>query len=172
MIEAPPEVQKVVEAFASEACVSLFHAYEVSLTAVDAEAPLAFPIVLTGVIGFTGPGLRGTCIVASTEGPLRQSNPTDGSLRDWIAELANQLVGRVKNHLLRGGADVYVTTPVVMRGEHLAPLPRFVLKPQAFATPEGGRVFLWVEVEAKPDFELSEVRQSSAPVAEGDALLF
>jgi len=61
---------------------------------------------------------------------------------------------------------------VVMRGEHLAPLPRFVLKPQAFATPDGGRVFLWVEVEAKPGFELTEVPQGAAPISEGEALLF
>src|ERR1043165_2096981 len=107
MIEAPSHVQNIVESFAKEACLSLFEAYGVPLQVIDPEAPLSNPVVLTGAIGFTGPSMRGTCIRASTEGPLKQSNPTNGSLRDWTAELANQLVGRVKNHLLRGGAEVY-----------------------------------------------------------------
>jgi hypothetical protein len=172
MLETPQDAPQIVEAFAGEACISLFQAYGLSLEGVDPTRPLDEGIVLTGVIGFSGPGIRGTCILASTEGPLQRSNPTSGSQRDWIAELVNQLVGRVKNHLLRRGADVYVTTPVVMRGEHLAPLPRFVLKPQAFTTTEGGRIFLWVEVEATPDFHLSTISESEAPAAEGDALLF
>ncbi len=156
---------------AHEACVDLFQAYGVPLDEVDPNSPSDATLLLTAVIGFTGPGLRGTCILASTEHPLKQSNPIAGSLRDWIAELSNQLVGRIKNQLLRYGAEVYVTTPVVMRGEHLAPLPRFVLQPQAFTTSEGGRVFLWVEVEATADFQLSAT-PLAIPAEEGEALLF
>jgi hypothetical protein len=164
------DLQNLVEESAHDACVKLFDAYGVVLQDVDPNVGLDEALLLTSIIGFTGPGLRGTCILASTEGPLERSNPTSGSLRDWIAELVNQLVGRVKNLLLHRGAEVYVTTPVVIRGEHLAPLPRFVLKPQAFAAVAGGKVFLWVEVEAAPDFRLAE--PLPPPAAEGETLLF
>lgn len=165
------DAQELVETIAREACANLFQAYGVSLEVVDPNRPVDDKLLLTSVIGFTGPGLRGTCILTSTEVPLRESNPTAGSLRDWIAELSNQLIGRIKNQLLRHGAEVYVTTPVVMRGEHLAPLPRFVLQPQAFVGKSGGNVFLWVEVEADPDFRLSTMLPT-APAQEGEALLF
>jgi CheY-specific phosphatase CheX len=163
--------QGAVEAFSAEACRALFKAYGVELVEIDPNTASPDTFLLSAVIGFTGPGLRGTLILASTEMALRDSNPTDGSLRDWIAELANQLVGRVKNSLLRSGAEVYVTTPVVMRGEHLAPLPRFVLMPQAFAAKDRGKVFLWVEVEAAPGFRLSPTL-GEVPVDEGSTLLF
>jgi CheY-specific phosphatase CheX len=168
----PVDVQSLVEGFAREACESLFRAYGVGLEGVDPDATSEERLVLGSVIGFTGPTLRGTCILAATELPLRRSNPVAGSLRNWMAELANQLVGRIKNQLLSHGAEeVYVTTPVVMRGEHLAPLPRFVLKPQAFAASVGGTVLLWVEVEADPEFRLS-LSPQDPPASEGDALLF
>jgi CheY-specific phosphatase CheX len=163
--------QRAVEGFAAEACRTLFQAYGVELTEIDPNEASADTFLLGAVIGFSGPGLRGTIILASTEMALKDSNPTDGSLRDWIAELANQLVGRVKNRLLRDGVDVYVTTPVVMRGEHLAPLPRFVLQPQAFTARERGKVCLWVEVEAAPDFRLVPAL-GELPVEEGSTLLF
>jgi len=168
---ASTDVQRLVETSAQEACANLFEAYGVPLEPADPNASVEDTLLFTAIIGFSGPGLRGTCILTSTERPLQRSNPAGGSLRDWIAELVNQLVGRVKNLLLQRGAEVYVTTPVVIRGEHLAPLPRFVLKPQAFAATDGGKVFLWVEVEADPGFQLSE-SPIPAPAAEGETLLF
>lgn len=166
-----PTPQAAVEAFAADACRMLFQAYGVEIIDLDPNTASGDKLLLSAVIGFTGPGLRGTFILASTEMALRDSNPTNGSLRDWMAELANQLVGRVKNSLLRAGAEVYVTTPVVMRGEHLAPLPRFVLQPQAFIAKDRGKVFLWVEVEAAPDFSLSRT-PGPPPVEEGTTLFF
>jgi CheY-specific phosphatase CheX len=96
------------------------------------------------------------------------SNPVGGSLRDWIAELANQLAGRIKNKLLAHGAEVYVNTPVVLRGEHLAPLPRQELLPLTFST-DGGNVFVWIELETNSDVSLGP---PAVALAEGETLLF
>lgn len=160
---------KLVDEIAHEACANLFQAYGVpleSVPAVGAAAP-----TLSAVIGFSGPGIRGTCILAASESPIKMSNPMGGSPRAWIAELSNQLVGRIKNKLLAQGAEVYVTTPVVLRGELLAPVDaKNALPPRAFAS-EGGNVFVWMELETDPEFVLSPPAQ---PVAadEGDALMF
>ncbi|HMI86670.1 MAG TPA: hypothetical protein VK550_21400 [Polyangiaceae bacterium] len=83
------------------------------------------------------------------------SDPIGGPPRAWIAELSNQLVGRIKNKLLAHGAEVDVTTPVVLRGELLAPLDaRNKLPPRAFAS-EGGNVFVWIELDTDPTLVLS-----------------
>lgn len=170
MKESNVDTQRLVESMAEEAVTSLFEAYGVRLVSVPTLSAPSHKVLLSGVIGFTGPGIRGTCILAATEKPIHASNPIEGSLRDWIAELSNQLVGRIKNKLLTYGAEVYITTPVVLRGEHLAPLPRHELEPLAFAT-EGGSVFVWIELETAPEFVLEPLPEP-AGISEGDALLF
>jgi len=166
------ETLALLEQLAGVACTSLFQAYGVALQRVnEAEASPATtpaPILYSGIVGFGGPGIRGACILAASEKPILQSNPVDGSLRDWIAELSNQLVGRIKNKLLAHGTEVYVTTPVVLRGEHLAPMPRRELPPLSFKT-DGGSVFVWIELETAADFVLGPPSQA---IAEGEAVLF
>jgi CheY-specific phosphatase CheX len=161
---------KLVDKIAGEACTSLFQAYGVPLEtvpAVGAAAP-----ALSAVIGFSGPGIRGTCILAASESPIKMSDPIGGSPRLWIAELSNQLVGRIKNKLLAHGAEVYVTTPVVLRAELFAPLDgRNQLVPRAFAS-EGGNVFIWIELETDPTLVLSATPGDEVAAEEGDALMF
>jgi hypothetical protein len=161
---------KLVNEIAHAACTSLFQAYGVPLEtvpAVGAAAP-----ALSAVIGFSGPGIRGTCILAASESPINLSNPIGGSPRVWIAELANQLVGRIKNKLLAHGAEVYITTPVVFRGELFAPLDgKNTLPPRAFAS-EGGSVFVWIELETDPTLVLSMTPRDAVAAEEGDAMMF
>jgi CheY-specific phosphatase CheX len=167
-----PKAQRILDTIAVEACVGLFGAYGVALEPVAHSAQAHEGRVLyCGVIGFTGDGLRGTCLLATTDEPLGKSNPIGGRPRDWIAELSNQLVGRIKNRLLAHGAEIYTTTPVVLRGEHLAPMPRNELEPSSFRS-ENGAVYVWVEVETEEGFELSETPAARAGMSEGDALLF
>jgi hypothetical protein len=161
---------KLVDKIAEEACTSLFQAYGVPLETVPAVGTAA--PALSAVIGFSGPGIRGTCILAASESPIKMSNPIGGSPRVWIAELSNQLVGRIKNKLLAHGAEVYVTTPVVLRGELLAPLDGGGKSPpRAFAS-EGGNVFVWIDLETEPTLILSLTPQPEAAAEEGDALMF
>jgi len=162
---------KLVDKIAEEACTSLFQAYGVPLETVPAFGATA--PTLSAVIGFSGPGIRGTCILAATESPINMSNPIGGSPRVWIAELSNQLVGRIKNKLLAHGAEVYVTTPVVLRGELLAPVDGASNKmlPRVFAS-EGGNVFVWIELETDPTLVLSLTPGPEAAAEEGEQMMF
>jgi CheY-specific phosphatase CheX len=119
-------------------------------------------------VGFSGPALRGASILAASESPIAKSNPVDGSIADWIAELANQLVGRIKNQLLLNGADVYATTPIVLPGDHIAPMRRVDITPLVFSADEGS-VFVWIELETKPEFQLG---MPCEVINEGEAVLF
>lgn len=170
--QPPPttDPQQLISIVAHEACTSLFDAYGVNLhSTTDADTSQA-KVLLCGVVGFAGPGIRGTCILAATEEPISKSIPVSGSLRDWIAELSNQLVGRIKNKLLGYGAEVYITSPAVVRGEHLAAPSNCAIKPLSFAT-SGGNVFLWVDVETDATFALISPPEPPG-ASEGEALLF
>jgi CheY-specific phosphatase CheX len=138
--------------------------------------------LLCAVIGFSGKNVRGTLVLALTEelpmlsspiGPM-PANPATRAItqRDWVGELANQLLGRVKIELLRCGVEIYLNLPAVLRGKHLAPLPRVELKPLKFTLGESV-VALWVETEALPGFKIDgqHLDDQQGPAA-GDALLF
>jgi CheY-specific phosphatase CheX len=161
-------MQQLVEDLGESACRDLFDAYGVALercVGVESNKELT----LTGVIGFTGPGICGTCVLASTSSPIQASMPEGGSIRDWVAELSNQLAGRLKTKLIAVGVTVYITTPVVLRGTRMEPLPAVDIAPRTFTTADGS-LLLWVEVETGPDFEISP---SPGPVvSEGEAILF
>jgi len=162
------ETQALVRQIAESACTKLFDAYGVKLMRVDPDATPTLPVFLSGLVGFSGPGIRGASILAASESPIAKSNPVDGSLSDWIAELANQLVGRIKNQLLLNGAEVYTTTPIVLPGDHITPMRRPDITPLAFAA-DGGSVFVWIELETKDDFALG---LPSEVVSEGETLMF
>jgi CheY-specific phosphatase CheX len=162
------ETRALVQQIAENACTQLFDAYGVKLSRVDPDAAPTLPVCLSGLVGFSGPGIRGASILAASEMPIAKSNPVDGSLADWIAELANQLVGRIKNQLLQNGADVYTTTPIVLPGDHIAPMRRADITPLVFAS-DGGSVFVWIELDTKPEFVLG---MPSEVVNEGETVLF
>ena len=164
------ETQALVEGLAEEACLSLFEAYGVQLQRSTLDHAQVTDRTLTGIIGFTGKGITGMCLVTASEAPLIASNPSGGALRDWVAELSNQLAGRLKHKLLAQGVEVYITTPIVLRATRVEPLPRHKLVPRSFSANDG-TVALWVEVEVAPDFRLAPETAETA-VAEGETLLF
>ncbi|MET0339923.1 MAG: chemotaxis protein CheX [Polyangiales bacterium] len=163
--------QLVVEDMAEEACFSLFDAYGVPLTKEQPETLSLGERALTSIVGFTGEGLTGMVLVSAAEGLLVKSNPVGGaSLRDWVAEMSNQLAGRLKHKLLAQGVEVYITTPIVLRAARVEPLPRTTLSPRTFSNPEGF-LGLWVEVDSAPGFKFQPGAAGEA-VAEGETLLF
>jgi hypothetical protein len=163
-----PDPQQLIEQLAKEACISLFEAYGVTLEEGHALEPRALDRALTGIVGFTGQGITGMCLLVCAEAPLLASMPTDGSLRDWSAEMSNQLVGRIKHKLLAHGVEVYITTPIVLRAARIEPMPKRAVQPIGFHG-DGGAVAIWVEVETSHDFRFAPGEE---PVAEGETLLF
>ena len=151
-------------------CVELFAAYGVTLNSNAAEFIVSEEVLLSGVIGFVGPTLRGTCLLVGNRSPIELSSPQKEHSRDWVGELTNQLVGRLKRKFLSFGLEVALTTPVVLSGLHLRPMPRGKLLPRVFST-DSGSIMIWVEVEAEPGFELGPA-VSDTTSAEGDVLMF
>jgi hypothetical protein len=164
---------QLLESIVVQACLDLFAAYDVTLTATD-DPPGGDGFALCGVIGFSADGARGMLMLAVTGEPIGSSGASGAEPeRAWIAELANQMLGRVKNRALAHGATLTLATPLVLRGQHLAPVPRVELAPHQFRASTGGHVCLWFEVEVDDGFALTEQPGDVAgSVQEGDALLF
>ena len=165
------EVANTVTEIIGSACQELFEAYGLPLTALTDADQVPGTLVLCGIMGFVGSGVRGACLLAGTREPFEKSRPSEGALRDWVGELTNQLMGRVKLKLLRRGAEIALTTPIVLQGEHIAPLPRQHLLPSIFAA-SAGHVLVWLELETKPGFELGVESDEELEPAEGEALFF
>lgn len=166
-------VSSGISALAAAACRELFEAYGVDLREFkEADEQCGGPEVpvFCGVMGFVGARLRGTCLLACGAGPIERSCPAGGRARDWTGELTNQLVGRVKTKLLARGVELFVSTPIVLTGTSIRPVPRGPLAPNKFYS-SAGVVFVWVEAEAGDDFVLGSITPGQGRT-EGDILIF
>jgi hypothetical protein len=163
---------EIIERCVSESCLGLFHDYALPLSRVlQGELPNA-ELLFCGVVGFTGEQMRGTLMLATSSEPLGRTSPMrDASLREWIAELSNQLLGRIKNRLLVHGVDLHLSTPVVLRGNHIAPLSRAELVPYAFSC-DGGYVCVWFDAEVLGGLDLTQLVATDGLVVEGSTTFF
>jgi hypothetical protein len=155
-------------------CRQLFTDYQLKIRSaepLDSHAEEHF--LLCGVIGFTSKHLRGALVLACTREPLERTNPgINPSHRDWICELANQLLGRVKNQMLDRNVEIYQSTPVALRGDHLAPVFQQRLVAELF-TAEGGVICVWMDCEFDEGFAIPEASVcDAAPLSEGEMSLF
>lgn len=165
--------ESVIETTVSEACIGLFEDYSLPLLRtttgpLDGDSELLY----CGVVGFSGEQMRGSLLLATSREPLGRTSPTtDASFREWIAELANQLLGRIKNKLIPRGVTLHLSTPIVLRGHHLAPIPRAELVPFVFRC-EGGYVCVWFDAEVAQGIDLTVVTESEGLISEGESMLF
>jgi hypothetical protein len=164
---------EVVATTVNEACLSLFEDYALPLQPTAArDLPDDSSLLYCGVVGFSGEQMRGTLLLATSREPLGRTSPsTDASLREWIAELSNQMLGRIKNKLFAHGVTIHLSTPIVLRGQHLAPLSRTELVPFAFVC-EGGQVCVWFDAELAANVDLTAVVETTGLAAEGTSMLF
>lgn len=162
------ETTRAIQALAGSACIELMQAYNVELQPAVGWAE-SDEVMFSGVMGFVGEAVRGTCLLAAPQGTVIAAAPRQASARDWVGELANQLVGRLKAKLMARGATIALSTPVVLRGVKLSPLPRTDVEPVVFES-TAGKVLVWLEVEIEADFQLGEERALKA--SEGELLVF
>jgi CheY-specific phosphatase CheX len=161
-------VASLLTSLAHEACTSLFEAYGVELHATEWDAMPRGPLTLSAIVGFGGEAIQGSCVLAANEEPIEATKKVDVPLREWVAELGNQMVGRMRNRLLSHGVEVYQTSTVVLRTEAMAPLPSRAFVPLAFES-KTGQVFVWVDLEIGPGFRFGEPAQA---MEEGEGIIF
>lgn len=164
------------DAIVANATVELFAASEVKLVAASTTPALD----RVAVIGFGGGGLRGSLGLGVSAGLLDQlvgpgGEPDAGASRrdDWLAEMANQLLGRVKNRLLRHGVTIAIALPMVLRGLRVEIVGSSKeLWTYPFEAP-AGVLCVWIDVVADPEFALAPSSDEGLEIpSEGDVILF
>jgi hypothetical protein len=171
----PPGLESAIDATATSAAVELFAAYRVTIAPVTGpEVQLPIPdLSALGIVRFTAPGLFGTTVLGVSNGTLRRSNTRGTSDRDWVAELANQYIGRFKLKLLRTGFELWSMTPVTVSGRLLATAvsqPDFA--PIFFRDAKGGSVAVWIEIDIDGPLKVTPPASDGEIPREGDVILF
>ena len=158
-----------------DCAAQLFAAYELPVEPRDRDAfPTNERLAFCAVMGFGGKEMRGALVLASTPEPLERTNPGAlDSQRDWICELSNQLMGRVKNRLLPLGVEVHLATPAGLSGDNLSPTPSKLRAPQVFEA-AGGFLCVWIDCQYAEGFVLPSTPQAQIDPAmeEGETVLF
>lgn len=164
-----------IDDLVAECCADLLSSYRLDAsTRSRDDFPAVEALALFGVMGFGGKQMRGSLVLAATREPLEVTNPGGvTSQRDWICELANQLLGRVKNRLLASGVEIMLAIPAGLTGDNLCFIPSKLRAPQVFAAAKG-YVCVWIDCEFAEGFELPASILDAAGTAapEGETILF
>src|SRR5262249_8403988 len=127
-----------------------------------------------GVQALGGAGLRGSVLFAFSSPLLERSCPVDGvDLRDWAAEVTNQVIGRLKNRLA-ARYPLVLSYPMTLRGQQGAPTPPFDIPRLAFTAPDEAALSLLLHVDLQPFANQLFLKRDEAKVAlaEGEFVLF
>lgn len=169
-----------LDAHLSDSLVRLLESHDLKPRSVE-PGPDSERAEFAATIGFTGQGLKGALVImagratlrSSLPGDLRSREATDELLADWGGELANQLLGRLKNRLWASGVEIALGTPVGFAGEeiaHFSPEPR--VRRRAAAMVSGELVIVELELECAPELELGEAGPVDDGLPDGDFSLF
>lgn len=175
----------LMEAVVIESTKGLFSSCGIELHEVPAPASQPQKAAIAGLVGFTGESIRGTLMIASSFDIFARSRPSEVKthelsefvardwlyLRDWAAEVANQLLGRIKNRLFSYGVVLRVSTPTALSGAALAVATPSSKRthPKVLAVGDD-EVWVWWDVVVEPDFVLEPQEEKAA--TEGDVILF
>jgi len=133
-------------------------------------------IELVSTLGFGAEGIAGAIALCTSSRCAKYMVKTiEGKHEhDWLGELSNQLLGRVKRRLGTHGVTFSMGIPVLFKGERIALARSLDLTRSiqlTFETPEG-LIEAWLDFKTSPNIELSpEPIQNEAP-SEGEILLF
>ena len=181
---------------ATDAVISTFAAYGLALTQAvrTGPAPRALAALakeqgtiaptLGAIVSFAGSKVRGDLLLASTLDVLEQTRPGTGKhfsalrsaaklvmMRDWMGELANQALGRVKAGLPSADFSFETRPPVPLSAEAMASVtPRSPDTRPTLFRGEGGTVGFWFDVLY--DGELDTGNGAPGGSKEGNLLLF
>ncbi len=172
-----PDSRAVLDTLMQSSTVDLFHSCGLAVAPLDRartkQDELRFH-ELTAAITFSAPRFSGSLalgIPQDTFALIRQDPTRPYSARDWVREMANQLLGRVKSRLLQFGVTLHTGLPSVISREALERTrqrgPMFSL--YAFRTLRGE---IAVTLSGDIDHKIFVYNGTVDVPSEGDILLF
>lgn len=163
--EPTPDLAKQIQGVVDRAAVDLFAAYDLIVEPVDAHDAGPRPALVVGVVEFAG-DLIGELRLAVPPAALTVTCPI-GAPQPWLGELANQLVGRVKNALWPSGITISMGAAMMALGGDPAVAAR------SYASAHGD-VVAWLRFAAAPGVVWRDPSQTQRfrVAFEGDVMLF
>ena len=170
--------ENVIDEVVVATVVALFDAYDVEVKAQpDFREPAKEVPRLAGIIGFTSAQLRGSIVLCSSVVAVEATGQTAAgdisAIRDWMGELANQLLGRIKLKLLRYGIVLNLSTPVVVSGIEMSVHEACPdgLKIYHFDH-SGGPLTVMMDVSFAEEFEFRATTDAEEAPSEGEVVMF
>jgi CheY-specific phosphatase CheX len=167
----------------AKACGELFEAYGLTrhIHRGDGDTREANRAAYVSVVGATGDAIRLSSTVSMDARLLARTHPSGGAdvpereVQDWCREINNQLMGRLKNKLLRLGCEVATGLPVLISGTDVAAvaMPDIDHRQYFFSSKFGAMTFT-LEMLFGPGFGLDTTQAPDAHEirAEGAMALF
>lgn len=174
---------RVLEELIVEATVKFFEScsVELALEATREEFDAgAEHTGFAGIIGFASERLRGNLVVYMGDDLVMATRPETvdtgvrghAAMSDWTAEIANQLLGRFENSLIRYGTRVAPSVPSAVSGIGYTLTSLSLDTPRQFLfSCEHGNVNVFLNAQMHETLELVESTEEE-PSEEGDLLLF
>jgi hypothetical protein len=161
----------------TQAVLDLFAAHGIEFNqeslGCDNEPALQTELSFLGLAGFSGPFFSGYIVLKAGEHLLRHSNQTTSDPADWMGELANQLLGRIKNRMLREGIALMRLPTAVAMGLGASLLGEGECPPLITLNNGHGSVMVWMKTEPSCDLgECTVVEPDNGVMAEGEMVLF
>lgn len=136
-------------------------------------------LTIASMIGFSGEGVVGALGLATSEDALARlyqrcwaREGDDGAYSDWLRELSNQILGRVKGLLLARGLTVHLALPQSIRGMKLVPNGRRgPMVSWTVMCGEDGALLVWLDLDRTDGLALGRDAPVEARPA-GDVLIF
>jgi CheY-specific phosphatase CheX len=135
--------------------------------------------LLASAIGLSGSTVRGALVVVARPSFFKLTYPSelgvprsDDDVADWGGEVANQLLGRIKNRLSTYGLDFTTSTPTVVRGDRLQLRIDEANTIRRNLSIRAERVDLHFEIERDDDQPLLANGATGTATPEGHAFLF
>jgi len=170
----------ILDTIIRESTLRLFAAFGVNLGVVS-SLPENLDHTFSASIGFTNPSMPGMLIMTLDRELVARSRPaelqagplTEPDLDDWVGELVNQLIGRIKNQLLRHQIELEQSIPSVVRGRWLRRgIPGAAVSCPLSFSHGSGTVYVCFDAMAQEALELKTVVEECEGISEGEVALF
>jgi hypothetical protein len=174
----PAPIATVIDLYV-QASSELFSAYGLTASDRDSGPRKRHETRYVSILSATGEDIRLLSTLNVDESLLASIHPSHAAfhsqreLEDWCRELNNQLVGRMKNKLLRVGCEVLTGLPSLITGTDISPVaaPDLDFREYFFASARG-RLESTLAMLLAPTLAFTEAPDAAQVLREGAHAMF
>ena len=167
-------LSEVIHQSAIDATYELFDSYGVAIHFTEiTESKKESINGFLGMIGFSGVQIKGSVSVWASSEVLEKTGYSEFDKTDWIAEIANQILGRIKNKLIRFNVEVMTGTPTsIETGDLILNFIQRNVKKYRFIHNDKQQILILLDIVFDDIAVVESIENADEAVEEGEMLLF